>query len=133
MSNDSHALSPSAMPWGMALAALSVFTIGAGAIMWWHREPAPTPAAAPSSEEVVMVSRELNHLPSPPPFPVGGNLHTVSYGVENGTKVVKIKVVPDGDELIIDAGTGRLLETRPSRPTAPPPMGKFVAPFSPMT
>jgi len=53
--------------------------------------------------------------------------------MENGTRVVKIRVVPNGDELIVDAATGRLLETRPSRPTAPPPMGKFIAPFSPMT
>jgi hypothetical protein len=120
----------------MALAALSVFTIGSGAIVWWHREPPPTPPTLglnPSPGAAVSAAtEEYSHLPSPPPFPVGGNLHTVSYGVENGTKVVKIKVVADGDELIIDAGTGRLLETRPSRPTAPPPMGKFVAPFSPM-
>jgi hypothetical protein len=46
--------------------------------------------------------------------------------------VVKIKIVPEGDELIIDANTGRLIETRPSRPSAPPPMGKFAAPFAPI-
>jgi len=46
---------------------------------------------------------------------------------------VKIKVVETGDELIVDAATGRLLEARPSRSTAPPPVGKFAAPFDPMT
>jgi hypothetical protein len=56
----------------------------------------------------------------------------VSYTIENGTRVVKIKVVESGDELIVDASTGRLLEARPGRPTAPP-MGKFAAPFDPMT
>jgi hypothetical protein len=60
-------------------------------------------------------------------------LHTVSYTIENGTRVVKIKVVETGDELVIDAATGRFIEARPGRPTAPPPMGKFAAPFDPMT
>jgi hypothetical protein len=77
-------------------------------------------------------------LPAPPPDRFAGatgnsGLHTVAYSVENGTRVVKIKVVESGDELVVDALTGRLLETRPSRPTAPPPMGKFAAPFDPMT
>ena len=30
-------------------------------------------------------------------------------------RVIKIRVVPNGDELVIDAETGRLLETRPAR------------------
>jgi len=77
-------------------------------------------------------------LPQPPLEGIAAatgssGLHTVAYTVENGTRVVKIKVVESGDELVVDAATGRLLETRPGRPTAPPPMGKFAAPFDPMT
>ena len=79
-----------------------------------------------------MFAARVSDLPRPPSVH-DAELHTVAYGVENGTPVVKIRVKADGDELIVDANTGRLLETRPSRPTAPPPMGKFAAPFAPMT
>jgi hypothetical protein len=46
----------------------------------------------------------------------------VERGVENGVPVIKIVVVPNGDELIVDAHTGRLLETRP----APPPLASRI-------
>jgi hypothetical protein len=72
-------------------------------------------------------------LPLPPEVQGGVQLHNVTYGVEKGTRVVKIRVLENGDELIVDAETGRLLEARPFRPTAPPPMGRFAAPFDPMT
>jgi hypothetical protein len=70
-------------------------------------------------------------LPAEVDGPIPPQLHGVTYAVENGTTIVKIKVIPDGDELIVDASTGRLIESRPSRPSAPPAMGKFAAPVRP--
>lgn len=133
-SASSPAPRPSPVPWGVALAAASLLVIGGGAVIWAHREqPAgmpDTPTTPPSG--LPSASLRVDQAPLPLPEP-GSQLHAVNYGVENGTRVVKIKVTPNGDELVVDAATGRLLETRPTRPTAPPPMGKFAAPFDPMT
>src|SRR4051812_27106023 len=101
--------------WGLALAATSLVTIGGGAIIWSHREPAErvVAQAPPGDAEVITKTRRVP--PLPPPIDSGGqskNLHEVIYAVENGTAVVKIKIVPDGDQLVVDAATGRLLETR---------------------
>jgi hypothetical protein len=117
----------------MALAATSLMLIGGGAIIWTHQGEDPTNAATDASgpPEVPATRLPPRTIPTPPPdTPLG--LHAITYTVEHGTRVVKIRVVPDGDEIIVDAATGRLLETRPNRPTAPPPMGKFAAPFDPM-
>jgi hypothetical protein len=130
-----------AASWGIALAAGSLLLIGGGTLIWSCRDqPAPYPQPATSAPadgivadraapagELIVARREL---PMPP---TGVGLYSINYTVENGTRVVKIKVAPDGDELIVDAVTGRLIEARPSRPTAPPPMGRFAAPFDPMT
>src|SRR5262249_47388480 len=129
---------PASVPWGVALAAVSLLTVGGGAIIWTHRDS--TAATTPQSDGEHRGTRRALPMPSPaagvPLPPVLQNpssLSSISFTQENGTRVVKIRVVADGDELIGDAQTGRLLETRPSRPTAPPPMGRFVAPFFPMT
>ena len=42
----------------------------------------------------------------------------MTTGVENGVRVIRNQVVAGGDELVIDAATGRLLEARPA-PRAP--------------
>jgi hypothetical protein len=132
----------------VALAVTSVLLIGGGAIVWAHREPpAPDLAAGPGTppmmiralplhadaegpmaESRVMLVTDPHPLSrvSPPPF-------SVEFAVENGTRVVKIRVVPDGDELVVDAATGRLLEARPGRPTAQPPAGKFAGPSASAT
>ena len=119
----------SSVYWGGMLAAASILLIGGGAIIWSHRAPSrPTVQLVVPTEDDIL-PRPATRLPPRPPFsvdPKHGNVHSIAYAVENGTPVVKIKVVADGDELIVDAVTGRLLETRPSRPTAPPPMGKFA-------
>ena len=121
------------VPWGVALAAGAMLLIGGGAIVWSNQRPSPDDpmvppyATGPGSDEVALLKREL---PLPPPH---SPLHSVAYAVENGTPVVKIKVLETGDELVVDAATGRLLEARPSRPTAPPPAGRFAAPFQPVT
>jgi hypothetical protein len=118
--------------------------IGGGAIVWSAHDQGPAlvpppggpPVAAdPHPVAVAQVGLVARHaLPIPmaqeeavPP------LHSVAVTTENGTRVVKIKVVETGDELVVDAATGRLLEARPNRSTAPPPVGKFAAPFDPMT
>jgi hypothetical protein len=137
MSSSSPGPAPSSpLSWGLALAATSLLLIGGGAIIWTHQGPAAEPTAPadsdPGSPQALQMKLPPRVVPLPPADAPNG-LHAVSYAMENGTRVVKIRVVPDGDELIVDAATGRLLETRPSRPTAPPPMGKFIAPFSPMT
>jgi hypothetical protein len=118
--------------WGVALAAGALLLIGGGAIIWSNqgpdRDPTVSPfVGAPMPDEVALLKRELPGPPAHLP------LHSVAFTVENGTRVVKIKVLETGDELVVDAATGRLLEARPNRPTAPPPAGRFAAPFQPMT
>jgi hypothetical protein len=127
---------PSSFSWGVTLAASSLLLIGGGVVIWKNRasDQATSELLGPISD-----ARPSRQIPLPPPaYPVAVELgiaegiHAVEHAVENGTRVVKIKVVADGDQLIIDANTGRLLETRPNRPSAPPPMGKFAAPFAPI-
>jgi hypothetical protein len=133
-----HPSPMSATSWGIALAAGSLLLIGGGTLVWSVHDAEPAALAsdavsvqamtAPPSLDPPAVSRR----PLPRLTPEN-TLHSVAYAIENGTPVVKIKVVETGDELVVDAATGRLLEARPSRPTAPPPVGKFAAPFDPMT
>jgi len=135
-------LSPHSAPtsWGIALAAGSLLLIGGGTLIWSTRDadPGVRPPGPPDTEVALVIHGPA--LPEPAvarrPLPVPGPdyaLHSVVYATENGTRVVKIKVVETGDELVVDAATGRLIEARPSRPTAPPPVGKFAAPFDPVT
>jgi hypothetical protein len=131
----------SATSWGIALAAGSLLLVGGGMVVWSAHDTDP-PGPQPGAPDVtVAMSDPQAPLMAEPgglrrALPLPGpelTLHTVAYAIENGTRVVKIKVVETGDELVVDAATGRLLEARPSRPTAPPPVGKFAAPFDPMT
>ena len=126
------------LSWGVALAAASLLLIGGGAVIWSSHpdDEGPPGVSGPPALKTAAGEVRIRQLPAPPlamDARAERGLHTVAYAVENGTRVVKIKVVESGDELVVDAATGRLLETRPSRPTAPPPMGKFAAPFDPMT
>ena len=134
------------MPWGVAIVATSVLLIGGGAIIWAHREPAPTeigvaPGGPPVTfrrvpplireDRAMLEATAVATTDLPEGTGASSGLHSVAYAVEHGTRVVKIRVVPNGDELVIDAATGRLLETRPSRATPPTPAGRFVAPYVP--
>jgi hypothetical protein len=141
MSTPSPRPAPSPLvSWGIALAAGSMLLIGGGAIVWSSHDPDPTLVQPPADAYVAAGAKEIfvtdgaaiyrRPLPAAEPGPT---FHSVAYTVENGTRVVKIKVVETGDELVVDAATGRLLEARPNRSTAPPPVGKFAAPFTPMT
>jgi hypothetical protein len=120
--------------WGAALIVTSLLTIGGGAIIWSNRDRAPAIAKADPQAANAEPQRSQRFLPRPEMVVDARTtkLHEVAFAVENGTAVVKIKVVAGGDELIVDANTGRLIETRPGRPSAPPPLGKFAAPFAPM-
>jgi hypothetical protein len=142
MSTPSPRPAPSPLvSWGIALAAGAMLLMGGGAIVWSSRDQDPSLVHPPSDQPVpaatvvdeTVAEADLVHrrqLPIPGP---GLTLHSIAFTTENGTRVVKIKVVETGDELVVDAATGRLLEARPSRSTAPPPVGKFAAPFDPMT
>jgi hypothetical protein len=137
---------PSSPSFGLALAATSAVLLGGGTVIWAHRDSPPVVAESPV--EFPRVARVL-------PVPDGGEtpgivtptachdlpdvsaaspgLHSVAYAVEHGTRVVKIRVVPGGEELVIDAATGRLIETRPGRATAPRRAGPVPVPCVPAT
>ena len=108
--------SPSITSWGVVLAASSVLLIGAGAVMWTHEPPPPAPPPDPLTAGPQMISKSIDLLQAPD-VGFGVGLHSVSYTSENGTRVIKIRVSATGDELIVDATTGRLIEARPARPS----------------
>lgn len=124
--------------WGVALAAGTLLLIGGGALIWSTQGAEPGPPALHAQEapagELFVHARTIPLPPTDGQVQMSNmSLHSVAFTMENGTRVVKIKVVETGDELVVDAATGRLLEARPSRPTAPPPAGRFAAPFAPLT
>ena len=110
-------------PW----AAMGVaFAAGAFGIWYTHRlADGPLGDEGPPSHTVVPAPKAKPFLvpPSPPPFErlvaapatPGQVLQSVSVVDENGTRVVKIRVQADGDELIVNAQTGRLIEVRPGK------------------
>jgi hypothetical protein len=109
------------LPWWLAPAALVVLAAGAVAVIRVYRD---APANAPTDAGPA-VAPNRKFLPQPPGEP--GTLHSVTSGVENGVRVWKIRVTPGGDELIVDAATGRLLETRPAKPGVPPGRPMIIA------
>jgi hypothetical protein len=98
----------------VAPAAGLALAVGAGAAIWAFRDPPPARPTPPAGPAVL----DGKALPVPGNDGAAG-LHSVTVGVENGVRVLKIRVTPGGDELIVDAATGRLLETRPARPAGP--------------
>ena len=57
-------------------------------------------------------------------------LHSLTHDQRNGARVIRIQLVEGGDEMLLDAEPGRLIETRPAQaptktPVLPvmPPMG----------
>lgn len=107
----------SSFQWLAVLAIVVVPLVVGGAMIMSQRMAVKTAVNPPPDNQPA--DRRGRVLPPPPPFvdPNMNNLHSVVYGVENGVPVIKITAVPNGDELIIDASTGRLIETRP--PAAP--------------
>jgi hypothetical protein len=123
------------LSWGVALAAICLFAIAGGAIVWSQRaDDDPLARLANETSNTRPVIQRTR--PQPPPGTIDAKdnrLFSVSYSIENGTQVVKIKLIESGDEMVVDAATGRLLETRPSRPSAPPAIGRFAVPLTPIT
>jgi hypothetical protein len=74
------------------------------------------------------VTRDLNQQPLQNVL-TKYRFHSVTTTEENGRSVVKLRVAPEGDEIIVDAATGRLLETRPYQPMQP--IGKMPVPIQP--
>jgi len=113
------------LSWGIAVAAASLVAIGGGTIIW--SQIGDDNAIADGTEKVRIqdVSGPRRLLPQPPEGARGtgkDNVYSVAYAVENGTPIVKVRVTQSGDEMIVDAATGRLLETRPNRPIGGVPM-----------
>lgn len=127
------------IPLGVSLSAFAALLIGGGLMIWANRDDVPeTPQAG---EFALLENRHAAVVHLNPevvmnrPHPGGGHpltaLHSFSYAEENGMKVVRIRLVPEGDELVLDAATGRLIESRPARPQAKFPMVP-PAPMRPM-
>ena len=114
-------LRESALPaWLILPAAVGLLGGGGLAVTWANREgPAPGPAAP----AVSAVPQRMLPLP---PDPTG--MYSVLNDVEHGVRVVKVRVSADGDELVVDAETGRLIEARPPRPATPPMTPTLLAP-----
>jgi hypothetical protein len=135
---------PSSLPWGVALAALSVLLVGGGLIIWAHQDPTPSqdffvgePGRKPMSlatdtapvESPGQVARF--HGPDSLMAPPAVGVHSITLTQENGTKVVKIQVTAGGDEIVVDAATGRVIETRPNPSAVGGGGGRFAAPLIP--
>jgi len=110
----------SALPaWLLLPAAVGLLAGGGVAVSWAYREP-PAPAATAST-------RPARVVPLPPPSDERG-VYSVTVTVEHGTRVLKVRVTPGGDELVVDAESGRLIEARPHKPASAPLTPGFLAP-----
>jgi hypothetical protein len=120
--------------WGYPLAVLTaVLTLG-GAYVWLTDGPTPEQHTA-DSLRTTAAPTPIRHLPTPPVPEAFANykFHSVIVAEENGTQIVKLRLAEEGDEIIVDAASGKFIEMRPYRPmTVAPPMGKLAAPFAPM-
>ncbi|HKB04142.1 MAG TPA: hypothetical protein VKD90_18105 [Gemmataceae bacterium] len=112
----------SALPAWLILPAAIGLLAGGGLAVTWANRQAPAPEAM---EAPVPGARPQKFLPAPPD-PTG--MYSVANDVEHGVRVVKIRVSADGDELVVDAETGRLIEARPPRPAAAPMTPTLLAP-----
>src|SRR5258708_7057437 len=85
--------------WLLGLTALGVGVFG----VWNWYEPTP-PAQLPAPKLVGKVSKRV------PPTPSNALLHRVEVEQDNGNLVFHIVGVKDGEEFIVDANSGKLLE-----------------------
>jgi hypothetical protein len=131
MSMPSPSPSPSFVSWGLALAASSLLLIGGGTMFWSKPATCSPSSDEPFTGQLLVVSKDMQ-VPHYTPDGRAADLHSVSYVHENGTRVVKIRVSPEGDELIVDASTGRLIEARPARGRSRP-TGHIASPAVPVT
>jgi hypothetical protein len=110
---------PSWLPWWpVPAAAAFLAVVGAGVYL---AQPDAPPAGPPAGEAGRTV---------PPPVPdQAARFHSLTTGVEHGIRVIRIQVVAGGDELVIDAATGRLLEARPAPRPPNTPAKPMVLPI----
>ena len=97
------------------IALVAVPLVVGGTFIWSHRMQAKSELEAPAENHPT----DRHVRPPPPPQfvdPNGNKLHAVEYAVENDVPVIRITAVPNGDVVVIDAQTGRLIETRPPGP-----------------
>jgi hypothetical protein len=110
----------SALPaWLLLPTAVGLLAGGGLAVTWANREP-------PAPEAPTTAARLARLLPQPTTDDRG--VYSVTEAVEHGVRVLKVRVTAGGDELVVDAETGRLIEARPPRPTAAPLTPGFLAP-----
>src|SRR5262245_52216892 len=102
----------SRLPWWLIPGVIGVLAVG-GVLTWANLPPADFPKSAPfNGSSGPPPGRRMP--PARPDVAEHGPVHWVGHGVENGIKVVYIQAVPGGDILVVDATTGRLIETRPT-------------------
>jgi hypothetical protein len=89
--------------WKPLLIALGLLSVGLPAFFYWY-DPKPPPPALDAP--IGKVSIRL------PPLPPGVRPYRIAKGLENEIAVWRIQVVEDGDELIVDAVSGRLIAVR---------------------
>ncbi|WP_020469885.1 hypothetical protein [Zavarzinella formosa] len=126
---------PPAIPLKLTVVAFTFLLLSGGLIIWGN---IPESAETPKLLEPHLVTKSHEVLvPQPDSNSIGTShsrfgghpitaLHSFSYGEENGLKIVRIRLVADGDELVLDAVTGRLLESRPARPQVKVPTAPTV-------
>jgi hypothetical protein len=97
------------LPWWLAPVVLGTVVVIVAA--WWaDRPPADAGPAALGPPPSAGNRKDLPRLAA------GSTLYSVTYQMEHGTKVILIQTVASGDVLVVDAATGRLLDTRPPGP-----------------
>lgn len=115
------------LPWTYSLAVL-LGLLGLGGAFWWiTRDPPEQP--------LVYTPVDPNQPPAlkrDPGLAKDARFHSIAFGEENGVRVVKFRLAENGDEIVVDAATGRFIESRAVPPMMVPPMGKLAAPFMPM-
>ena len=126
MSDSPTLTAQSSIPLTVAIPALAALFIGGGATIWSLRSD-PTASANLDDKRPSRVSRDeedfritepvplrRKFLPPRPELLPSNDVHSLRRVEENGTKLILIRLVPGGDELVLEAATGKLIETRPA-------------------
>jgi hypothetical protein len=115
----------------LALASLLLVAAVGFGVYRAQLPPEPTVVTEVPSELPLMMT--MTAPPSDTAAPSATSLHNVEFEMRNGTRIVKIQLHAAGDEIIVDATTGRFIEKRTAYlPMIPAGGGKFAAPHDPM-
>ena len=100
--------------WRSLAVSVVLLLVGVAAVLLYHRPTPPDPPLPPADMKARFA--RLPVAPSPePPAPAGVRLHSVTVAEEEGKRVIKIRATPGGEELVVDAATGKLLAVRERR------------------